>query len=71
MSAQQPKRKEEKLTLKKNKEDSTAITIKTLTLKGVIDLYLTEVIEDRVITDQRTGAKINSRFTNFKRPTRS
>ncbi len=50
-------RKEEKLTLKKNKEDSTAITIKTLTLKGVIDLYLTEVIEDRVITDQRTGAK--------------
>jgi len=54
VSAQQPK---EKLTLKKNKEDSTAIAIKTLTLKGVIDLYLTEVIEDRVITDQRTGAK--------------
>ncbi|MDC4422600.1 tyrosine-type recombinase/integrase [Acinetobacter baumannii] len=50
-------RKEEKLTLKKNKEDSTAITIKTLTLKDVIDLYLTEVIEDREITDQRTGAK--------------
>ncbi|HGU9764597.1 TPA: tyrosine-type recombinase/integrase [Acinetobacter baumannii] len=50
-------RKEEKLTLKKNKEDSTAITIKTLTLKDVIDLYLNEVIEDRVITDQRTGTK--------------
>lgn len=50
-------RKEEKLASKKNKEDSTAVIIKALTLKDVIDLYLTEVIEDRVIIDQRTGAK--------------
>lgn len=50
-------RKEEKLASKKNKESSTAVIIKVLTLKDVIDLYLTEVIEDRVIIDQRTGAK--------------
>ncbi|WP_227602529.1 Arm DNA-binding domain-containing protein [Acinetobacter sp. ACIN00229] len=49
-------RKEEKLISKKNKKDSTAI-IKALTLKDVIDLYLTEVIEGRAIIDQRTGIK--------------
>lgn len=50
-------RKEEKLASKKNKEDSTTVIIKALTLKDVIDLYLTEVIENRVIIDQCAGAK--------------
>lgn len=49
-------RKEGKLASKQKKKDSAAV-IKALTLKDVVDLYLTEVIEDRVITDQRTGAK--------------
>ncbi len=47
-------RKEEKLASKQKKKDSANV-IKALTLKDVVDLYLTEVIEDRVITDQCTG----------------
>ncbi|MBA5698177.1 MULTISPECIES: hypothetical protein [Acinetobacter] len=49
-------RKEEKLTFKQKKVESIA-NFKILTLKDVIDLYLTEVIENRVIVDQRTGVK--------------
>lgn len=49
-------RREEKLASKQKKKDSANV-IKALTLKDVVDLYLTEVIEDRVITDQCTGAK--------------
>ena len=49
-------RKEEKALNKQKKEEPTA-HIKTLTLKDVVDLYLTEVIEDRAIVDQRTGVK--------------
>jgi len=49
-------RKGEKALNKQKKEESLA-PIKTLTLKDVVDLYLTEVIEDRVIVDQRTGVK--------------
>lgn len=49
-------RKEEKLILKQKKVELIA-NFKILTLKDVIDLYLTEVIEDRVILDQRTGVK--------------
>lgn len=49
-------RKDEKALNKQKKEESIA-HIKTWTLKDVIDLYLTEVIEDRVIIDQRTGVK--------------
>jgi len=49
-------RKGEK-ALNKQKKEESLVHIKTLTLKDVIDLYLTEVIEDRVIVDQRTGVK--------------
>ncbi|MCT9166205.1 integrase [Acinetobacter baumannii] len=48
-------RKKEK-HISKQKVESENI-IRSLTLKNVVDLYLTEVIEDRVIIDQRTGAK--------------
>ncbi len=47
-------RKEEKLLIKQKNSISV---IKTLTLKDVVDIYLTDVIEDRIITDQRTGIK--------------
>ncbi|MCM1958199.1 tyrosine-type recombinase/integrase [Acinetobacter modestus] len=49
-------RKDEKAQNKQKKEEPAA-QIKTLTLKDVVDLYLTEVIEDRVIVDHRTGVK--------------
>lgn len=49
-------RKGEKALNKQKKEESLA-HIKILTLKDVVDIYLTEVIEDRVIVDQRTGVK--------------
>ncbi|OTG66462.1 tyrosine-type recombinase/integrase [Acinetobacter silvestris] len=49
-------RKEEKIVNKQKKQEST-IVIKSLTVKDIVDLYLTEVIEDRVVIDQRTGAK--------------
>ncbi|MCU4347695.1 tyrosine-type recombinase/integrase [Acinetobacter lactucae] len=49
-------RKEEKIVFKQKKKDS-AVVIKALTLKEVVNLYLTEVIEDRMITDKRSGAK--------------
>lgn len=47
-------RKEEKLLIKQKNSISV---IKTLTLKDVVDIYLIDVIEDRIITDQRTGIK--------------
>lgn len=47
-------RKEEKLLIK---QKNSTFVIKTLTIKDVVDLYLTNIIEDRVITDQRTGIK--------------
>lgn len=49
-------RKDEKALNKQKKEESIA-PVKTSTLKDVVNLYLTEVIEDRVIIDQRTGVK--------------
>lgn len=49
-------RKEQKIASKQKKVKSE-ITLNILTLKDVIDLYLTEVVEDRVIIDQRTGTK--------------
>ncbi|UOB53394.1 tyrosine-type recombinase/integrase [Acinetobacter junii] len=49
-------KKEEKLEIKKNKQN-IELAPKILTLKEVVDLYLTEVIDDRVIVDQRTGVK--------------
>ncbi|HBU89085.1 MAG TPA: integrase [Acinetobacter sp.] len=49
-------RKEQKIASKQKKVKSE-IPLKIFTLKDVIDLYLTEVVEDRVIIDQRTGAK--------------
>ncbi|MBO3659426.1 tyrosine-type recombinase/integrase [Acinetobacter haemolyticus] len=49
-------RKEEKLIVRQKKQESVS-DIKKMSLKDVVDLYLTEVIEDRVIVDQRTGVK--------------
>ncbi len=49
-------RKEEKLIVRQKKQESVS-DIKKMSLKDVVDLYLTEVIEDQVIVDQRTGVK--------------
>jgi len=49
-------RKEEKQIRKQQKIDAFN-HIQVLTLKEVVDLYLNEVIEDRVIFDQKTGVK--------------
>jgi integrase len=43
----------------KNKKEKLSETNKILTVKDVVDLYLTEVIEDKVIIDPRSGVKKN------------
>lgn len=49
-------RKKEKLEVKQKKEKLSVFN-KILTLKDVVDLYLTEVIEERVVIDKRLGIK--------------
>ena len=49
-------RKEEKLINKIKNQEST-ILIKSFTIKDMVDLYLREVIESKIIIDQRTGIK--------------
>ena len=51
-------RKAGKLVIK-NKKEKLSETVKILTVKDVVDLYLTEVIEDKVIVDPRSGVKKN------------
>ncbi|MBJ9947601.1 site-specific integrase [Acinetobacter bereziniae] len=51
-------RKAGKLVIK-NKKEKLSETDKILTVKDVVDLYLTEVIEDKVIIDSRSGIKKN------------
>ncbi|MGE8532316.1 MAG: tyrosine-type recombinase/integrase [Acinetobacter guillouiae] len=51
-------KKAEKNVLKRKKEKQSEAN-KALTVKDVVDLYLTEVIEDKVITDPRSGMKKN------------
>lgn len=43
--------------IEKQKQISALPSIKQLTVKDVVDLYLTEVIEDKVVVDKRTGNK--------------
>lgn len=51
-------KKAEKLVIK-NKKENLSETNKIVTVKDVVDLYLTEVIEDKVIIDPRSGIKKN------------